>query len=44
MLVHASLEIREKRPPPKIVKARSYKHFNKEQFAKDIEEARWLKG
>jgi hypothetical protein len=23
------------------VKARSYKHFNKEQFAKDIEEAPW---
>ena len=39
MLVQATLKTKIKRPPPKIVRARSYRRFNKSMFAKEIEEA-----
>jgi hypothetical protein len=38
-LVNTCLMTKIKRPPPKIVKARSYKHFDQSKFVKDIEEA-----
>ena len=43
-LVNACLMTKIKRPPPKIVKARSYKHFDQSKFVKDIEEAPWSAG
>ena len=39
MLVYASLTIKVKRPPPKIINARTYSKFNTNNFRKDIEEA-----
>ena len=41
MLVYASLTIKVKRPPPKIINARTYSKFNTNYFRKDIEEAPW---
>ena len=41
MLVYASLTIKVKRPPPKIINARTYSKFNTNNFRKDIEEAPW---
>ena len=41
MLVQATLKTKIKRPPPKIVRARSYRRFNKSMFAKEIEETPW---
>ena len=36
MLVHACMRTKVRRDPPKIVKARSFKRFNREMFTKDI--------
>ena len=41
MLVHACMRTKVRRDPPKIVKARSFKRFNREMFMKDIESAPW---
>ena len=41
MLVHACMPTKVPRDPPKIVKARSFKRFNREMFMKDIELAPW---
>ena len=41
MLVYASLTTKVKRPPPKIINARTYSKFNTVNFRKDIEEAPW---
>ena len=44
LLVYASVANKIKRPPPKVVTARSYKRFeknDKEAFRKDVEEAPW---
>ena len=41
MLVHASVQTKIKRPPPKIIKARSYENFDQAKFSKDIAEAPW---
>ena len=41
MLVHASVQTKIKRPPPKIIKARSYKKIDQAKFSKDIAEAPW---
>ena len=41
MFVHASVQTKIKRPPPKIIKARSYKNFDQTKFSKDIAEAPW---
>ena len=41
MLVYASLTIRVKRPPPKIINARTYGKFNTTNFRKDNEEVPW---
>ena len=41
LLVYASVKNKVKRPPPKVVIARSYKRFDNEAFRKDVEEALW---
>ena len=41
LLVYASVKNKIKRPPPKVVTARSYKRFDNEAFRKDVEEAPW---
>ena len=41
MLVHASVQTRIKRPPPKIIMARSYKNFDQAKFSTDIAETPW---
>ena len=37
MLVYASITVKVKRPPPKIIRARTYNEFNKDNFHKDIQ-------
>ena len=41
MLVHASVKTKVQRPPPKIVKARTFKNFDRVEFSKDIRDAPW---
>ena len=41
MLVYASLRIKVKRPPCKIVRARSFRRFNCATFMQDLENAPW---
>ena len=43
-LVYASISVKVKRPPPKIVRARTYKEFNKDNFYKDFQNAPWSVG
>ena len=40
-LVYAEVQTKIRRPPPKIVKARSFKHFDTAKFQNDIETAPW---
>ena len=42
MLIHASLHTRIKRPPPKIIRARTFRNFNQAEFHKDIAEVPWF--
>ena len=35
-LIHASIQLTQKRPPAKIIKTRNYKNFNKVNFQQDI--------
>jgi len=37
-LVYATLKLTNKRPPPKIIRVRNFKHFNVEAFKTDIEQ------
>lgn len=41
MLVHEFAQTKVKRPPPEIIRARSYNNFDKVKFSKDIGEAPW---
>ena len=41
MLVYASITVKVKTPPPKIVRARTYKEFNKDNIYKDIQNVPW---
>lgn len=39
MVVYASAQTRGRRPPPRIVKGRTFKPFNQRDFIRDLEEA-----
>jgi hypothetical protein len=41
LLVYAAVKNRIKRPPPKVVTARTYKPFENKAFRKEVEEAQW---
>jgi hypothetical protein len=41
MLVYVSLKTKLRRPPPKIINARSYSKFDLNEFRKDVEKAPW---
>ena len=41
MLVHATVQRKIKRPPPKIIKAPSHKNFDQAKFSMDSSEAPW---
>lgn len=41
MLVFASVMTKIKRPPPKIIHARTFKRFDEDEFKRDIEKAPW---
>ncbi|KAL9954935.1 hypothetical protein ACROYT_G042525 [Oculina patagonica] len=41
MLVYACVQTRVRRPPPKIVKGRTFKNFNRCEFIRDLEDAPW---
>jgi hypothetical protein len=41
MLVYVSLKTKLRRPPPKIINARSYRKFDLNEFRKDVEKAPW---
>ena len=41
MLFYALISVKIKRPLPKIVRARTYKEFNKDNYYKDIQNAPW---
>ena len=38
---HASIQLKIKRPPPRVIRGRSFKRFNEESFRNDLANAPW---